>query len=44
VRDCIHVGDLAEGHLAAPDYLAREGGLPTVNLGTGRGHSVRDAR
>jgi UDP-glucose 4-epimerase len=42
VRDYVHVVDLAEGHLAALDYLTREGGLLTVNLGTGRGHSVLD--
>lgn len=40
VRDYIHVMDLALGHLAALDYLARENGLVTVNLGTGRGYSV----
>ena len=42
VRDYIHVVDLAKGHLAALDTLARlEGeGLFTVNLGTGRGYSV----
>lgn len=40
VRDYIHVMDLAEGHVAALDYLARQGGLLTVNLGTGRGYSV----
>lgn len=40
VRDYIHVMDLAEGHVAALDYLRREGGLLTVNLGTGRGVSV----
>lgn len=40
VRDFIHVVDLAAGHLAALDYLQREGGLLTVNLGTGRGYSV----
>lgn len=40
VRDYIHVADLAEGHLAALDYLRREGGLLTVNLGTGQGYSV----
>jgi UDP-glucose 4-epimerase len=40
VRDYIHVMDLAEGHLAALDYLGREGGLVTVNLGTGCGYSV----
>ena len=40
VRDYIHVVDLAEGHLAALDYLAANPGLLTVNLGTGRGYSV----
>jgi UDP-glucose 4-epimerase len=41
VRDYIHVVDLARGHLAALNSLARlEGGLFTVNLGTGRGYSV----
>ena len=40
VRDYIHVVDLAEGHVAALDYLTRDGGLLTVNLGAGRGHSV----
>ena len=40
VRDYIHVMDLAEGHVAALDCLAREAGLLTVNLGTGRGISV----
>lgn len=42
VRDYIHVMDLAEGHLAALDALARDGGLITTNLGTGRGYSVLD--
>jgi len=42
VRDYIHVCDLAEGHVAALDYLNREGGLLTVNLGTGQGYSVLD--
>jgi len=40
VRDYIHVVDLAAGHVAALDYLERTPGLLTVNLGTGRGHSV----
>jgi UDP-glucose 4-epimerase len=40
VRDYIHVMDLAEGHLAALDYLLEHEGLLTVNLGTGRGFSV----
>ncbi len=40
VRDYIHVVDLAQGHLAALDALARGPGELTVNLGTGRGYSV----
>jgi len=42
VRDYIHVMDLAEGHVAALDALARvsDGTVMTVNLGTGRGISV----
>jgi UDP-glucose 4-epimerase len=40
VRDYIHVVDLAKGHVSALSYLARNEGLLTVNLGTGRGHSV----
>jgi UDP-glucose 4-epimerase len=42
VRDYIHVMDLAEGHVAALDYLSRVGGLLTVNLGTSCGYSVLD--
>jgi UDP-glucose 4-epimerase len=42
MRDYIHVCDLAEGHVAALDYLYREGGILTVNLGTGQGYSVLD--
>jgi UDP-glucose 4-epimerase len=42
VRDYIHVMDLADGHLAALEYLSRESGLLTVNLGTGVGYSVLD--
>ena len=40
VRDYIHVMDLAQGHLAALKALDADGGLLTVNLGTGRGYSV----
>ncbi|MEC3767527.1 MULTISPECIES: UDP-glucose 4-epimerase GalE [Cupriavidus] len=40
VRDYIHVCDLADGHLAALNYLGRKGRGMTVNLGTGRGYSV----
>jgi UDP-glucose 4-epimerase len=40
VRDYIHVVDLAEGHVAALERLLALPGSFTVNLGTGRGHSV----
>jgi UDP-glucose 4-epimerase len=40
VRDYIHVVDLAEGHVAALQRLLDAPGSFTVNLGTGRGHSV----
>ncbi len=40
VRDYIHVMDLAEGHLAALCCFERNTDILTVNLGTGRGHSV----
>lgn len=42
VRDYIHVCDLAEGHVAALNYLESKGGMLTVNLGTGQGYSVLD--
>ena len=40
MRDYIHVVDLAAGHVAALNHLEQQGGLLTVNLGTGRGYSV----
>ena len=42
VRDYIHVVDLAKGHLAALNKIARESDLGVVayNLGTGNGYSV----
>jgi UDP-glucose 4-epimerase len=40
VRDYIHVSDLAEGHVAALKRLFERPASFTVNLGTGRGHSV----
>jgi UDP-glucose 4-epimerase len=42
VRDYIHVSDLAAGHAAALDYIAKNGASVTVNLGTGTGVSVRE--
>jgi UDP-glucose 4-epimerase len=40
VRDYVHVVDLARGHVAALRHLNENEGVLTVNLGTGRGHSV----
>jgi UDP-glucose 4-epimerase len=40
VRDYIHVMDLAEGHLAALEYLKTNSGYGVFNLGTGKGYSV----
>jgi UDP-glucose 4-epimerase len=41
VRDYIHVMDLADGHVAALEYLKRHGPNAYVfNLGSGRGYSV----
>ncbi len=40
VRDYIHVVDLADGHLAALEYLVSRGGCSAWNLGTGTGSSV----
>ncbi len=42
VRDYIHVVDLADGHVAALDYLEKNLAMITVNLGTGNGYSVLD--
>jgi len=42
VRDYVHVGDLANAHLAAMAHLDRGGASGAFNLGTGRGHSVRE--
>ncbi len=40
IRDYIHVSDLATAHVKAMDYLMLENRNLTVNLGTGKGHSV----
>lgn len=42
VRDYIHVMDLADGHVAALNYLIENEALLTLNLGTGIGYSVLD--
>jgi UDP-glucose 4-epimerase len=41
IRDYIHVSDLATAHLAALEAL-EQGGSRAYNLGTGKGHSVRE--
>src|ERR1035437_10244693 len=42
VRDYIHVGDLASGHLAALDRLLAGGHSQQFNVGTGTGHTVME--
>ena len=42
VRDYIHVTDLADAHVRALKYLFNGGSNAAVNLGTGKGHSVRE--
>ena len=42
IRDYVHVTDLAEAHVRALRYLANGGNSMALNLGTGKGHSVRE--
>lgn len=42
IRDYIHVNDLAEAHILALEWLAGGGETGRYNVGTGRGHSVRE--
>lgn len=42
IRDYIHVQDLAEAHVRALEHLLAGGQSAALNLGTGRGHSVRE--
>ena len=41
IRDYVHVNDLAEAHVLGMEYLEK-GTSAVLNLGTGRGHSVRE--
>ncbi|MBL8655405.1 MAG: GDP-mannose 4,6-dehydratase, partial [Alphaproteobacteria bacterium] len=41
-RDYIHVVDLAAAHLAALEYSARATGCEAINVGTGRGVTVKE--
>lgn len=42
VRDYVHVGDLAQAHELALDYMELHEGAHAFNLGSGRGFSVRE--
>jgi UDP-glucose-4-epimerase GalE len=42
VRDYIHVTDLAEAHVRALEHLTNGKESGPLNLGTGKGHSVRE--
>jgi len=42
IRDYIHVGDLAEAHIVAVEYLLKGGKSDSFNAGTGAGHSVKE--
>ncbi len=42
IRDYIHIEDLAAAHLAALNYLDKGGASTAINVGYGRGSSVRE--
>jgi UDP-arabinose 4-epimerase len=42
IRDYLHVSDLADAHLRALSHLAAGGDSAALNLGTGKGSSVRE--
>ncbi|MDC3960621.1 UDP-glucose 4-epimerase GalE [Polyangium jinanense] len=42
LRDYIHVSDLADAHVLGVDYLLGGGASTVVNLGNGRGFSVKE--
>ncbi|MBZ5567003.1 MAG: UDP-glucose 4-epimerase GalE [Acidobacteriia bacterium] len=42
IRDYIHVDDLAEAHVLALEHLAAGGASNILNLGTGKGHTVKE--
>jgi len=42
VRDYIHVADIAEAHVLALKHLQANGNNLTLNLGTGKGYSVKE--
>jgi UDP-glucose 4-epimerase len=42
VRDYVHILDLCQGHILALDHLTRGGPSMALNLGSGKGASVRE--
>jgi UDP-glucose 4-epimerase len=42
IRDYVHVADVCHAHLLAMEHLMEGGGSRAYNVGSGRGHSVRD--
>jgi UDP-glucose 4-epimerase len=42
IRDYVHVGDIADAHVAALRHLAAGGESSTYNIGRGEGSSVRE--
>ena len=42
IRDYIHVNDLADAHIKALEYLERGSSSDIINLGTGKGYSVKE--
>jgi len=42
IRDYIHVSDLANAHVKALQYMEQAGQSMIVNVGTGKGYSVRE--
>jgi UDP-glucose-4-epimerase GalE len=42
IRDYIHVDDLAEAHVLALEHLSAGGESNILNLGTGKGHTVKE--
>lgn len=42
IRDYVHVADIADAHLSALGFLRKGGGQAVLNVGYGRGFSVRE--
>lgn len=42
VRDYVHVSDVAEAHTLAANYLSNNNESLIINLGTGKGHSIKE--